>query len=273
MDFLQGQGTIERLPAPKEQNKMRSFSTSTPFLSARLQAKDRALSVSVYSTTNDSGLGASLTETSVSSPFETASPTVTVTMCMTPTSSVMFSPFRSVNTPYPSASRRSSKSLRSRRSLDSNFSFSAGCSSDSTLDSSHSRVSQTLDHSFARKLDLDLDIYTTPNPDSVQFLNSTPFSTSLPSLNKTNLDQHFQEVLQKFSPVEPDRLIGRKIGSGKLDVLFQLHQLNISCVETILSFLGPEDLTRFVFITYKFKPIKNNNNNSMIFLLNNLIKT
>ncbi|WAR16633.1 FBX5-like protein [Mya arenaria] len=247
----------ERLPLPKDLEKKRSFSTSTPFIGQHhhVSHKNRALSISIGSTMqDDSGLGSSLTEISVTNPMDSAKPTVTFTVCKTPTSSVN-SPFHLNNTIQSSASPKSSKRFSSRRSLESYFSFdeaeTSSASRNDTLNSSQSRISRSFDCSFVRKLDLDLDIYD--NQKESQSSSSPLLSSSLP--NESHILKNFEAVLQKFSPSEPDRLIGRKMGRNHVDILSQLDQLNISCVSTILSYLDPQDLCSISQVSTDWKRV------------------
>lgn len=72
----------------------------------------------------------------------------------------------------------------------------------------------------------------------VSELNSTSsFSTS-------SLADRFDEVLKKFSPKEPDRLIGRKMGLLCVDIMAELSVRNIGCLSEILQYLHPSDLCR-----------------------------
>ncbi|XP_052765109.1 F-box only protein 43-like [Mya arenaria] len=252
-DFLHG--PIERLHLPKDLEKKRSFSTSTPFIGQHVSHKNRALSISIgLSMQDDSGLGSSLTEISVTNPMDSAKPTVTFTVCKTPTSSVN-SPFHLNNTIQSSASPKSSKRFSSRRSLESYFSFdeaeTSSASCNDTLNSSQSRISRSFDCSFVRKLDLDLDIYD--NQKESQSSSSPLLSSSLP--NESHILKNFEAVLQKFSPSEPDRLIGRKMGRNHVDILSQLDQLNISCVSTILSYLDPQDLCSISQVSTDWKRV------------------
>ncbi|WAR16667.1 FBX43-like protein [Mya arenaria] len=245
----------ERLHLPKDLEKKRSFSTSTPFIGQHVSHKNRALSISIgLSMQDDSGLGSSLTEISVTNPMDSAKPTVTFTVCKTPTSSVN-SPFHLNNTIQSSASPKSSKRFSSRRSLESYFSFdeaeTSSASCNDTLNSSQSRISRSFDCSFVRKLDLDLDIYD--NQKESQSSSSPLLSSSLP--NESHILKNFEAVLQKFSPSEPDRLIGRKMGRNHVDILSQLDQLNISCVSTILSYLDPQDLCSISQVSTDWKRV------------------
>lgn len=67
------------------------------------------------------------------------------------------------------------------------------------------------------------------------------------SLETFALSNKFVDVLQKFSPREPDRLIGRKMGCAFVDIIVELDVRNISsCVSNILSYLDAKDICRFV---------------------------
>lgn len=246
---------------PPSGDKHRSFSTSTPFVQAS-ENKLRSLSVSISSCSqNDSGLGVSLTEVSVASFTDNAEPcpTITVSVCQTPTTYGEIPSFSAhrlelcvspVSTKRFSARRlesdfNSRKSFLARRSLDSDFSSDEShdfC--DKTLNSDESGIPKLLDTSFARRLNLDLDIYDSKEGLSEQSMQS------LSTHKESQLASQFDEILQKFSPAESDRLIGRKMGRDRVDILTELHGRNISCLSTIMSYLEPEDLCRYDLIQY-----------------------
>ncbi|XP_053382950.1 F-box only protein 5-A-like [Mercenaria mercenaria] len=263
-DFLRA----DQLLLPSNE-KHRSFSTSTPFLHAP-EHKLRSLSVSVCSTTeNDSGLGASLSEFSVTS-FANATgacPTITVSVCKTPTTCGEIPSFCGPHLDIcvsPVSSKRfsirrlesdfnSRKSFLARRSLDSDFSFSEGDDSfdecNRTLNTDESKASRALNISIPRKLDLDLNIYDS-NEDVCT--ESSPY---LSAQHESQLASKFDEILEKFSPVVSDRLIGRKMGREKVDILGELSDRSISCTSTILSFLTPQDLCRMCIVSRQWKSV------------------
>ena len=84
--------------------------------------------------------------------------------------------------------------------------------------------------------------------DSLLLTNSeSSFSTSthsVDSLLQTHHDSVFTKVLENFSPREPDRLIGRKMGLEHVDIITELSHRNIRCVSNILKMLSAQDLCR-----------------------------
>lgn len=267
---------------PPSGEKRRSFSTSTPFVQAP-EHKLRSLSVSFSSCSqNDSGLGVSLTEVSVASLTDNADsyPTITVSVCQTPTPygeipsfsghrfELCVSPVSTKRFPYRrlETNLNSRKSFLARRSLDSDFSSDEShdlC--DKTLNSDESGISRLVDTSFARRLNLDLDIYDNNESLSEQSMQS------LSTHKESQLASQFDEILKKFSPAEIDRLIGRKMGLERVDILTELHERNIIYLSTIMSYLEPEDLCRYdliqgtcaLFLTIKF---------TNIYILNTLLE-
>ncbi|XP_033726575.1 uncharacterized protein LOC117316174 [Pecten maximus] len=75
------------------------------------------------------------------------------------------------------------------------------------------------------------------------------------SLNASSLADRFNEVLQKFSPKEPDRLIGRKMGLLCVDIVFELSMRNISALSVIFGYLDPQDLCSFCQVSKDWKSI------------------
>ena len=218
-------------------DKHRSFSTSTPFLNIQ-DHKLRTLSVSVCSTTeNDSGLGASISDVSVTSLADVTGPcpTVTVSSCQTPPCCVNIPPFCVSNLDIcvsPVSSRRPSRSK-----LDSHlYEEDSFASCNRTLSIDDSKPCRSLNKSVSRKLNLDLNIYEN-NEDSCKGCASN---------YESQLATQFEEVLQKFSPVVNDRIIGRKMGRDSVDILGELSFRNIRCVSTILAYLDPQDLCRYI---------------------------
>lgn len=245
------EGDIVKLPVPDVANKLRSFSTSTPFTALGLpghERKLRTLSISVCSTTkNDSGLGASVTDITVTSPLDSAQPTVTVSYAVcTPTTNLDRPQLYGRNTLF-GASPVSSRKIQSRRSLESYFSYEEddndGCiqvlhsRDDDHLSSSanRSRLSNSFDKSFVRKLDLDLDIYTKSDRES-------PIAASPKA--ESGLGKNFYDVLEKYSPPEPDRLIGRNMGLDQVDIISLMSKRDVASLSCILSFLEPKELCR-----------------------------
>lgn len=83
------------------------------------------------------------------------------------------------------------------------------------------------------KYDLDIEI-----DDSAVNVSVNP--------NTFGLSEHFNKVLQKFSPAEPDRLIGRKIGLERVDILLELYLRGVPCLKSLLAYLHPADICRLV---------------------------
>lgn len=239
-------GLVKQWSQPEEARKSQSFLTSTPFTEVSESEKRLKASFGITSTTrHDSGLGASSLNITVPSPLECGRPTVAVTTC-TPSYLTNKEQFSHQNF-FRSTSPVSSKVVYGRRSLDSYFrsedetqSFGYNDTGYSSSHRSRSRLSNSFEKCFVRKLDLDLDIYQ--NQDS-------PSPVSTPGQHANVLNDHFKNVLEKHSPPEPDRLIGRKMGLERVDILNELGKRNVSCVSTILSFLAPEDLCRYAHLS------------------------
>lgn len=238
---------VKQSSQPMEARKTQSFLTSTPFTEVSESEKRLKASFGITSTTrHDSGLGASSLDITVPSPLECGRPTVAVT---TSTSSCLPNKEQfSHRIFFQSASPVSSKVVYSRRSLDSYFrsedetqSFGYNDTGYSSSHRSRSRLSNSYEKCFVRKLNLDLDIY--------QNQEHTPSTVSTPGQHANVLNDHFKNVLEKHSLPEPDRLIGRKMGLERVDILNELSKRNVSCVSTILSFLAPEDLCRYAHLS------------------------
>ncbi|KAK6167434.1 hypothetical protein SNE40_021466 [Patella caerulea] len=90
-----------------------------------------------------------------------------------------------------------------------------------------------------RNLTFDTDCESDPN--------SSPVNSELA--------EKFKKVLKAFSPPVLDRLIGRKMGLEKVDIVFELHRRNVSCLSTILSHLKPKDLCRMFEVSRKWKNV------------------
>ena len=244
-DFLQR--TIEKIPLPQEANKLQTFSTSTPLLPVFNKEKQLpGLSLSIASSTyNDSGLGVSLKDISVTSPLDAGQPTVTLTA---------FTPKTNRNTPhlygrncFLTESPVSSRKLKPRRNLGASFDAydtsdnqsSGFCSLDDASFENHEHTSETSpknNKSFVRKLNLDINI--SDSEDKLSSVSKDPTVTSISK--RLSLDAQFNDVLSKCSPLEPDRLIGKKMGLEHVDIVSQLH--NRSILSLVLKYLEPEDL-------------------------------
>ncbi|KAL4217919.1 negative regulation of meiotic nuclear division [Mactra antiquata] len=250
--------------------KYQGFSTSTPF--NNVQDLKQHLSVSIDSSCHqDSGLGASIIDLSVTSFASLSEECHTVDSCRTPMKcstvgphshlpafTLSASPVSSKRNPFTFKSNFSSrKSFLTRRSLESDFSVNSDDASDSghpTLNLSCGSISRTKDKSLVRKLNLDIDIYD--NNDCSGTTSSVFIS---PSEHEEVLSTKFEEILQSISPTVTDRLIGRKMGREYVDFVTELDSRNISCLSTILSYLDPEDLCRMCLVNQRWKAICDRN--------------
>ena len=68
-----------------------------------------------------------------------------------------------------------------------------------------------------------------------------PSCTSTP---KDSIQENINEMVKHFSPSEPDRLIGRKMGLDFVDVVYELHIRSVCSLQTIFRHLKSEDLCR-----------------------------
>ncbi|XP_046574547.1 F-box only protein 5-like [Haliotis rubra] len=68
------------------------------------------------------------------------------------------------------------------------------------------------------------------------------------------------DVIQHFSPKEPDRLIGRKVGLEKVDILNEMHARSIEGVSLVLSYLEPKELCRIRAVSRQWKTICDTDN-------------
>ena len=71
-----------------------------------------------------------------------------------------------------------------------------------------------------------------------------PSCTSTP---KDSIQENINEMVKHFSPSEPDRLIGRKMGLDLVDVVSELHMRSVCSLQAIFRYLEPEDLCRWVY--------------------------
>lgn len=247
--------------------RSRSVSTSTPVFGRTLSSasndgdrlqlplnnKHRSISDSVLSS-NDSGYADSLADSTFGSPaFEDTTvcrtrevTPITGVRCHSQGRSLVYSP--DIFSPSPFNSKHNQIV---RQSCIRHIPSPSECKQNINVGQS-SHESNFTDWQFAEeervfeklrcsnknlnipKLDLDIDIddnggnNVTPNP------------------NSSGLSEHFNKVLRKFSPSEPDRLIGRKIGLENVDVLSELYVRGVPCVKSILAYLHPSDICRLV---------------------------
>ena len=68
-----------------------------------------------------------------------------------------------------------------------------------------------------------------------------PSCTSTP---KDSLQENINEMVKHFSPSEPDRLIGRKMGLDFVDVVSELHMRSVCSLQAVFRYLESEDLCR-----------------------------
>ena len=68
-----------------------------------------------------------------------------------------------------------------------------------------------------------------------------PSCTSTP---KDSLQENINEMVKHFSPSEPDRLIGRKMGLDCVDVVSELHMRSVCSLQAVFRYLESEDLCR-----------------------------
>ncbi|XP_071097274.1 F-box only protein 43-like [Haliotis cracherodii] len=68
------------------------------------------------------------------------------------------------------------------------------------------------------------------------------------------------DVIKHFSPKEPDRLIGRKVGLERVDILTEMHSRSIEGVSLVLSYLEPKVLCRMRAVSRQWKTICDTDN-------------
>ncbi|CAH1772427.1 unnamed protein product [Owenia fusiformis] len=103
---------------------------------------------------------------------------------------------------------------------------------------------------------------STPQDKSDYKLKSTPVQSSShhawnehsPILSPYQ-DQILKKMMSHFSPPEPDRLIGRKMGLDDVDILAELDARNISAVSTILAYIPTEDLCKICLVSQTWRTI------------------
>lgn len=228
-----------------------SFSTSTPFIEVGEDEK-HLLSVSISSTTgNDSGLGTSISDFSLTSVADSSLGAVSV--CQSPRKCINYitqcTGRRPDLPPSPVSSKRhSSNNLQSDRN-------SCRCLARKRLDCDFIEETDSLNikcelrscvsSTCARKLNLDVDIYeSTVSAD--QPCGVTRAVPHLSTPDSSVLTAQFHEILHIFSPLVSDRLIGRKMGVERVDIVAELAGRNIhSALLFIMSLLEAQDLCRY----------------------------
>jgi len=84
------------------------------------------------------------------------------------------------------------------------------------------------------------------NAASILYANSPEFSLARKVISTKEYNDRLMKTLQHFAPPCLDRLIGRKMGLDKVDVISELYFRNITGVlSTILNYLGDDDLQRY----------------------------
>ncbi|XP_013393097.1 uncharacterized protein LOC106160873 [Lingula anatina] len=133
----------------------------------------------------------------------------------------------------------------------------------------HKRVLFDCDKKSVRS---DLDLGFSPHISSSQpgYKNTCettpPLLQKSPQTNRDSLTSHRPPMPQKedvwemltkgnLIPGEPDRLIGRKMGLQSVDVMWELHIRNISCVSTILGYMEGADLCRMCLVSSEWREI------------------
>lgn len=251
-----------KLLVPYDEKQI-SFRTSTPYVE-NLQRNEKELySIKACSTlTNDSGMGASLSDSYADS---VKSKSDNVTVLKTPRKCKM-SQYDRVD--YfrcsPVSSHKTFNKYNSHQGADSGFSFYKESELDinkvfqSGRKSGYSRrAALSLDiKGVARKLDLDMDIYDNKDKIKSEHFFDTPFLVSN-STQSVPFSKCMDDVLQKYSPVASDRLIGRIMGRDKVDILLELECRGIGAIVSaiILSLLEPCDLCRMCAVSKDWKRI------------------
>ncbi|ESO83183.1 hypothetical protein LOTGIDRAFT_236780 [Lottia gigantea] len=77
-------------------------------------------------------------------------------------------------------------------------------------------------------------------------------SSSSPSIE---LSARFQQVLSTFSPSVLDRLIGRKMGLEKVDIVSELSARNVMALSSIFSYLEPQDLCSMCQVSQNWRKV------------------
>ncbi|XP_063407552.1 F-box only protein 5-like [Mytilus trossulus] len=72
----------------------------------------------------------------------------------------------------------------------------------------------------------------------------------------SSLVERFDEVMLKFSPIYPEKVIGRKMGLDHVDIISELSDRNISC-SAILQYLDPKDLCSMCEVSRRWQTVCN----------------
>lgn len=85
-------------------------------------------------------------------------------------------------------------------------------------------------------------------------LNSS-LSLSSAVILPLSFSEDLDRVLKDFSPSVPNRLIGRKVGLSKLDIIQEMSIGNKDCLPLVLSFLEPKDLCQMCLVSKVWKKV------------------
>ena len=253
--------TRDSLGVPRN-DKMRSLSTSTPFLPAQSSTKlFRSHSVSVCSA--DSGLGDSLNvsdadvifspdymNTSGATTIASSEYMNTPSVCHTPRVTLFDSTIQGRHLEFSAISPvLRHKNIQRETSIDSDiYSFD----NDETL----SEASMP----YLSKLNLDGDSEFTCSTDNMpcvgipklnlNLLEDSPMDLPMPKVTTqpdSALSPEFYAILQQFMPEVRDRVIGRNIGIDHVDILAELQERGMNrIIGNILAYLDPQDICRYM---------------------------
>ena len=109
-------------------------------------------------------------------------------------------------------------------------------------------TSTTKEHSGTPHTVSTFDSLSLPTPSWCSPL-ATPGITTKPTCTSTpkdNIQENLHKILKQFSPSEPDRLIGRKMGLEYVDIVSELHLRSVAPLQLVFRHLEPEDLCRYV---------------------------
>ena len=129
---------------------------------------------------------------------------------------------------------------------------------DSVLSSSsHSSSSRSFVDSSA-SLSLPAPSWCSPVPMTPTI--SKPSCTSTP---KDIIPESLNALLKQFSPSEPDRLIGRKMGLDYVDIVSELHNRSICSLRLVFQHLDAKDLCRSCMVSSQWKSAVHTDTNSL----------
>lgn len=219
--------------------KGRAFSTSTPVVHSKLSddLPPRSLSTSAWSP-NDSGYGDSLCSSSAGDD----------TCQVTPTASRgSFTSFRLTGldlSPSPTPTVKISGSLQTDKHVPR---FSLGVH---TLDFEIPEEEQVFEKFSPNKTESPIPHYSLEDEAEDMLIeesetSSAPSSSSRTQTSCSNLTDRFDAVLKQCMPKVPDRMIGRKMGLEKVDLIHELDHRGMGIIiEKIVSYLQASDIRR-----------------------------